>query len=253
MLRSTKNVISSPTFRCQHTSAKKLEEIRERLSQGPGFQDFVQNPEYNKEDWKEYEGKLKREKGENDRLRLPPWLKTTIPTGKNFSKIKDQLRELKLATVCEEARCPNIGECWGGGKHGTQTATIMVILTSVDRDDLPDGGSAHIAQTVKQIKKLNSKIFVECLVPDFRGDFSCVETIATSGLDVYAHNIETVEKLTPFVRDRRAHYRQTLKVLSHAKEHNPKLITKTSIMLGLGETDQEIEQTMKDLREVGVD
>lgn len=128
-----------------------------------------------------------------------------------------------------------------------------IVLTSVDRDDLPDGGSKHIATTVKEIKERNPKIFVECLVPDFRGDFSCVETIATSGLDVYAHNIETVEKLTPFVRDRRAHYRQTLKVLAHAKQHNPKLITKTSIMLGLGETDQEIEQTMKDLREVGVD
>lgn len=120
-------------MRCQHTSAKKLEEIKQRISEGPGFQDFVQNPEYNKDDWKEYDGKLKREKGENERLRLPPWLKTTIPTGKNFSKIKDQLRELKLATVCEEARCPNIGECWGGGKHGTQTATIMVSFIWLDK------------------------------------------------------------------------------------------------------------------------
>lgn len=108
------------------SSSSKIEEIRERLAKGPSFQDFVQNPENTKEEWTEFEGKLKREKGENERLRLPPWLKTTIPMGKNYAKIKTQLRELKLATVCEEARCPNIGECWGGGEHGTQTATIMV-------------------------------------------------------------------------------------------------------------------------------
>lgn len=115
-------------FQCrfQHTRSKSLEEIRERLSSGPSFQDFVQNEDVSNSEWKEYEGKLKREKGENERLRLPPWLKTEIPIGENFNKIKKQLRDLKLATVCEEARCPNIGECWGGGEHGTQTATIMV-------------------------------------------------------------------------------------------------------------------------------
>jgi len=275
---------------------EKLEEIKNRLESGPQFQDFVQNPNYSKEEWNAYQGKLRRGKGENERLRLPPWLKTTIPTGKNYAKIKNQLRELKLATVCEEARCPNIGECWGGGEHGTQTATIMlmgdtctrgcrfcsvktarkppaldplepvntataiaswgldyIVLTSVDRDDLPDGGSKHIAETVREIKRRNPNIFVECLVPDFRGDLECVKTIAESGLDVYAHNIETVEKLTPFVRDRRAHYRQTLKVLKEAKTFNSKLITKSSIMLGLGETDAEVEQTMLDLREAGVE
>ncbi|TMW51572.1 hypothetical protein DOY81_003359 [Sarcophaga bullata] len=277
-------------------ASNKIEEIRERLAKGPSFQDFVQNPENTKEEWTEFEGKLKREKGENERLRLPPWLKTTIPMGKNYAKIKNQLRELKLATVCEEARCPNIGECWGGGEHGTQTATIMlmgdtctrgcrfcsvktarapppldplepvntakaiaswgldyIVLTSVDRDDLPDGGSKHIAETVREIKKRNPNIFVECLVPDFRGDLTCVETIANSGLDVYAHNIETVEKLTPYVRDRRANYRQTLKVLKEAKRFNSKLITKSSIMLGLGETDNEVEQTLRDLREAEVE
>ncbi|GBO99803.1 Lipoyl synthase, mitochondrial [Eumeta japonica] len=181
-------------------SANKIEEIRERLAKGPSFQDFVQNPENTKEEWAEFDGKLKREKGENERLRLPPWLKTTIPMGKNYAKIKAQLH-------------------------------------------LPDGGSKHIAETVREIKS----------VPDFRGDLSCVETIANSNLDVYAHNIETVEKLTPFVRDRRAHYRQTLKVLKEAKRFNPKLITKSSIMLGLGETDAEIEQTMRDLREAEVE
>ncbi|XP_037031604.1 lipoyl synthase, mitochondrial [Bradysia coprophila] len=282
--------------RLQHSRSKSLDDIRERLSSGPNFQDFVQNPDTSNDEWKDYDGKLKREKGENERLRLPPWLKTEIPIGENFSKIKKQLRDLKLATVCEEARCPNIGECWGGGEHGTQTATIMlmgdtctrgcrfcsvktarnpppldanepkhtataiaswgldyIVLTSVDRDDLPDGGSKHIAECIREIKLKNPKIFVECLAPDFRGDIECVKTIATSGLDVYAHNIETVEKLTPFVRDRRANYRQTLAVLKEAKNINPKLVTKSSIMLGLGETDAEVEQTLQDLRSVGVD
>ncbi|XP_013119292.1 lipoyl synthase, mitochondrial [Stomoxys calcitrans] len=277
-------------------SRDKIEEIRERLAKGPNFDFFVQNSDFPKEEWSEFDGKLRREKGENERLRLPPWLKTPIPVGKNFAKIKAQLRELKLATVCEEARCPNIGECWGGGEHGTQTATIMlmgdtctrgcrfcsvktarnpppldpleptnvakaisswgldyIVLTSVDRDDLEDGGSNHIAETVKEIKNRNPNIFVECLVPDFRGDLNCVERIAKSRLDVYAHNIETVEKLTPFVRDRRADYRQTLKVLTQAKTFNDKLITKSSIMLGLGESDEEVEQTMKDLRGADVD
>ncbi len=105
-----------------------LETIRERLETGPQFQDFVQNPEYTKGDWQDYEGKLKKAKGETARLRLPPWLKTKIPLGKNYDRIKTQMRSLKLATVCEEARCPNIGECWGGGEFGTQTATIMVIF-----------------------------------------------------------------------------------------------------------------------------
>ncbi|XP_061401784.1 lipoyl synthase, mitochondrial [Musca vetustissima] len=294
----TRTAATSPTTTAAtaETSRNKIDEIRERLAKGPNFGDFVQNPELSHEEWSQFEGKLRRDKGENERLRLPPWLKTPIPVGKNFAKIKAQLRELKLATVCEEARCPNIGECWGGGEHGTQTATIMlmgdtctrgcrfcsvktarnpppldalepvnvakavaswgldyIVLTSVDRDDLPDGGSKHIAETVREIKQRNPNIFVECLVPDFRGDLQCVETIAKSGLDVYAHNIETVEKLTPFVRDRRADYRQTLKVLTEAKKFNPKLLTKSSIMLGLGETDQEVEQTMRDLREADVD
>lgn len=295
VVRSTSST-SATTAAAAPASADKIHEIRERLAKGPNFQDFVQNPNYTKDEWTEYEGKLRREKGENERLRLPPWLKTTIPIGKNYAKIKEQLRELKLATVCEEARCPNIGECWGGGEHGTQTATIMlmgdtctrgcrfcsvktarnpppldptepvntakaiaswgldyIVLTSVDRDDLADGGSKHIAETVREIKQRNPNIFVECLVPDFRGDLACVETIATSGLDVYAHNIETVEKLTPFVRDRRARYRQTLHVLREAKRFNPRLVTKSSIMLGLGETDAEVEQTMRDLREAGVE
>ncbi|XP_045763173.1 lipoyl synthase, mitochondrial [Maniola jurtina] len=278
--------------RCAYSS--KLDAIREKLREGPGLSDFVS--EDRPKTWDDYEGKLKRERGESERLRLPPWLKTSIPTGSKFSALKKQLRSLKLSTVCEEARCPNIGECWSGGKNGTSTATIMlmgdtctrgcmfcsvktsrapppldpdeprntgkaihewglgyIVLTSVDRDDLPDGGSSHFAETVREIKRQSKEILVECLVPDFRGNRDSIETIATCGLDVFAHNIETVERLTPFVRDKRAGYRQTLKVLATAKEINPDLITKSSIMLGLGETDQQVQQTMKDLRSVGVD
>eukprot|EP01134_Creolimax_fragrantissima_P008171 CFRG8171T1 len=229
------------------------------------------------------------------RERLPQWLKTDIPTGKSFDEIKKKLRSTKLATVCEEARCPNIGECWGGGK-GTATATIMImgdtctrgcrfcavktskapsaldpmepintaktvaewgldyiVLTSVDRDDLADGGSEHFAQVVRELKNEVPNILVECLTPDFQGNLDHVQTVASSGLDVYAHNIETVERLTPRTRDRRAKYRQSLSVLESVKKYNPKLVTKTSIMLGLGETDEEVMQTLKDLRAVDVD
>ena len=128
-----------------------------------------------------------------------------------------------------------------------------VVLTSVDRDDLSDGGAKHFAETVMEIKRRRSDILVECLTGDFGGDLACVELVANSGLDVYAHNMETVETLTAHVRDRRAKYRQSLKVLQHAKKSNPDVITKTSLMLGLGETDDEIYQTFKDLLEIGVD
>ncbi|XP_044758760.1 lipoyl synthase, mitochondrial [Coccinella septempunctata] len=289
----SRNVIN--TFR----NKSHLEELRERIVKGPSLQEFLQNsnpPLEENIDWQNYDGKLKRDKGEDQRLRLPPWLKTKIPTGKNFSKLKEQLRDLNLHTVCEEARCPNIGECWGGGEHKTTTATIMllgdtctrgcrfcsvktsrappapdpnepintataiaswgldyIVLTSVDRDDLQDGGSNHFAETVREIKKRNKAILIECLVPDFRGDLDCVKTIVESQLDVYAHNIETVERLTPFVRDRRAKYRQSLSTLKAAKSFNSELITKSSIMLGLGESDKEVEQTLVDLKEAQVD
>lgn len=119
--------------------------------------------------------------------------------------------------------------------------------------DLPDGGSKHIGATINEIKAKNPKIFVECLSPDFRGNLDCLSDVVNSGLDVFAHNIETVEALTPFVRDRRAGYRQTLGVLEAAKQIRPSVITKTSIMLGLGETDEQVEKTMQELRAVGVD
>ncbi|KAF4528804.1 hypothetical protein B566_EDAN017307 [Ephemera danica] len=272
-------------LRCAQTDHGLPEELRQKLANGPGLGDFIA-----------YGGKLKREKGDNERLALPPWLKTRIPTGANFSKLKSEMRGRKLHTVCEEARCPNIGECWSGGENHTATATIMllgdtctrgcrfcsvktsrappapdpmeplntaeaiqgwgvgyVVLTSVDRDDLPDGGSTHFAQTVQEIKRLNPAMLVECLCPDFRGDSQAIETVAKSGLDVFAHNVETVEKLTPYVRDRRAGYRQTLDVLRKVKQFVPGLVTKSSIMLGLGETDDQVMQTMQDLKEAGVD
>jgi len=266
--------------------------FKKKLDEGPDFGDFVSG---DVESTESYSGKLKLEKGVK-RLRLPPWLQTEIPIGKNFFKLKESLRGLNLHTVCEEAKCPNIGECWGGGENRTATATIMVlgdtctrgcrfcsvktsksppppdpnepvntakaitawgldyvVLTSVDRDDMPDGGARHFAQTVREIKKRNSSMLVECLTPDFRGDLSCVDEIVTSGLDVYAHNVETVAELQSSVRDPRANYKQSLSVLERAKKSSEPLLTKTSIMLGLGESDEQVMRVLKDLRDIDVD
>lgn len=224
--------------------------------------------------------------------RLPEWLKTPIPSpgaNANFGKIKADLRGLGLHTVCEEARCPNIGECWGGDNKSAATATIMlmgdtctrgcrfcsvktnrrpaaldphepentaealarwglgyVVLTSVDRDDLADGGAHHFAETIRRIKAKKPTLLVEALTGDFRGDMDMVKVVADSGLDVYAHNVETVEGLTPYVRDRRATFRQSLKVLAEVKRlKGDDIITKTSIMLGLGEQDEELWDAMR--------
>lgn len=135
----------------------------------------------------------------------------------------------------------------------TQWGVDYIVLTSVDRDDIPDGGAQHFCLTVQLLKHKKPALLVECLVSDFAGSLTSVETLAKSGLDVYAHNVETVERLQPFVRDSRAGYRQSLSTLEHAKRVQPDLYTKTSIMLGLGETDEEVIQTMKDLREIDVD
>ena len=221
----------------------------------------------------------------------PSWLKVRAPAGENYARIKDMLGDLKLATVCQSARCPNIGECWSGGtatfmimgeictrgcrfcnvKTGnpkgaldpfepekvaysiSQMGLEYVVITTVDRDDLDDQGAEHFARTVTTIKKLAPDLIVEILAGDFRGDRDLVNQLADAKPDVYAHNIETVERLTPSVRDPRAGYRQTLNVLKMVKEHDPTRYTKSSIMLGLGETDEEILQTLKDLREVGCD
>ena len=221
----------------------------------------------------------------------PSWLKIKAEFNPNFYKIKNEVSEKKLNTVCEEAHCPNISECWSAG-----TATFMlmgsvctrackfcsvdtgnpkgwldmdepintakavqsmklkyVVLTSVNRDDLPDGGAKHFADTVELIKKLNPGTAVEALTPDFKGLFSSIETLVNCGLEVFAQNIETVERLTHPVRDIRAGYQQTLDVLAESKRINSKVLTKTSLILGLGETDEEIEQAMDDLIQHRVD
>ena len=223
--------------------------------------------------------------------RLPPWLRARAPTGAGFKAVRTLVREHRLATVCEEAHCPNIGECWNAGTatlmlmgavctracrfcsvdtgnpHGwldaqepenaARTVELMklryVVLTSVDRDDLPDGGAAHYAACVRAIKQRNPHTAVEALTPDFRGVLEDVATVVDSGIEVFAQNIETVRRLTHPVRDARAGYEQTLAVLAHAKGHRPAVLTKSSLMLGLGETDAEIDATLADLRAAGVD
>jgi lipoyl synthase len=223
--------------------------------------------------------------------RKPPWLKAKAPTGEGFAAVKGIVREHRLATVCEEAKCPNIGECWNAGTgtimlmgavctracrfcsvdtgnprgwldvdepaNVAHTVELMglkyVVLTSVNRDDLPDGGAKHYADCIRAIKERRPATAVEALTPDFQGVLDDVATVVDSGLEVFAQNVETVRRLTHPVRDPRASYEQTLRVLEHAKKHKPSVLTKTSLMLGLGETDEEIAETMLDLREVGVD
>ena len=225
------------------------------------------------------------------RRRLPEWLRAPLPGGERYADIKHRLRARKLHTVCEEAQCPNIGECWN---EGTATLMLMgeactracrfcavkhdagpppldpqepaksadqvrlmdldyVVLTSVNRDDLPDGGARHFADTIRAIKAASPHTLVEVLTPDFQGRAVDVATVVDGGPDVFAHNIETVERLSPSVRDRRATYAQSLAVLQMAKRHRPSVVTKSSIMLGLSETDAEIEQALQDLRAHDVD
>jgi lipoyl synthase len=221
----------------------------------------------------------------------PGWLKVRAPGGENYTRIKEMLGSLKLATVCQEARCPNMGECWGGGtatfmlmgevctrgcrfcnvKTGNPKGKIdemepekvgysisqmdleYVVLTSVDRDDLPDQGAGHFARTIEVIKKNDPDLIVEVLTPDFRGDLDLVKKLVDAKPDVFAQNIETVERLTPKVRDPRATYAQTMKVLAAVKTFDPTRYTKSSIMLGLGETDEEVLQTLRDLRSIDCD
>ena len=221
----------------------------------------------------------------------PEWLKVPLPGGPTYTFVSGVVKQLGLFTVCQEARCPNVADCWG---HGTATFMLLgsvctrackfcavstgnprglldptepdrvaeavarlrleyVVLTSVDRDDLPDGGAGHFARAVRAIKARAPWVRVEALTPDFRGDRRAVATVMDSGLDVFANNVETVRRLTPRVRDPRASYDQTLQVLAFAKEYRPDVLTKSSLMLGLGETDEEIRQAMRDLRAVGVD
>lgn len=249
-----------------------------------------------------YPGGMGLHTGRDPSMKKPEWLRQRAPQGEKFSRLQDSLSKLKLNTVCVEAQCPNIGECWNGGGgaggegDGIATATIMllgdtctrgcrfcavktsrnpappdplepdntaraiaswgvdyIVLTSVDRDDLPDGGSAHFAKTVMAMKNLKPEILVECLTSDFRGDLVAVFKLVHSGLDVFAHNIETVKRLQKIVRDPRAGYDQSMSVLKHAKQCKEGMITKSSIMLGLGESDEEVKEAMTDLRSIGVD
>ena len=226
-----------------------------------------------------------------ERQKLPPWLKVKLPTGPNVARLKDASRSRGLATVCEEARCPNLAECWGGG-----TATFMVmgdactrgcrfcsvstsvkpplpdpeepsklaltlkemaieyaVLTTVCRDDLPDQGASHLSACIKAIKASVPEMKLEMLLQDFRGDKGLLERVIDSGPDVIAHNVECVERLTAKVRDAKAGYRQSLDVLAHAKTYAPSKPTKTSLMLGLGETEEEIVQAFRDIRAAGVE
>ena len=225
------------------------------------------------------------------RERKPDWLKVRAPGGERYAHLKNTLRMLDLHTVCEEARCPNVGECWGVG-----TATIMllghmctrgcrfcavttgnprgavdprepehvaraisrlglryVVLTMVDRDDLLDGGAGHVASTVRGLHEHQPDLLVEALVGDFAGRHRDVDVIVDAGPDVFAHNVEVPRRLTPVIRDRRCSYDTSLDVLRRAKARAPDRLTKSSIMVGVGESDDEIVETLRDLREARVD
>ena len=223
--------------------------------------------------------------------RKPDWLRLTHPFTPKFKEVKSIVKENHLNTVCEEAMCPNINECWS---HGTATFMLLgdvctrackfcavdtgnprgrldkkepykvalsikkmslkyAVLTSVNRDDLADGGARHYSNTIKAVKEACPKVMVEALTPDFEGKNRSISILLSSNLDVFAQNVETVERLTLRVRDPRAGYQQTLNVLEKAKKFNPDVLTKTSLMLGLGETTKEIESTMVDAYSVGVE
>lgn len=280
----------SPTPTDAPASKRRPTYFKDKLNAVPSFNEFVGlDDPLSPNEALELRTAMVGPKGKQKQItRLPEWLKTPIPDNSNYKKIKKDLRGLNLHTVCEEARCPNISDCWGGSDKSAATATIMlmgdtctrgcrfcsvktskapppldphepehtaealsrwglgyVVLTSVDRDDLADGGARHFAETIMKIKSKRKEMLVEALTGDYAGDLEMVKMVAQSGLDVYAHNMETVEVLTPNVRDRRAKYRQSLKVLDAAKKAKPGLITKTSIMLGLGETEEQLWQTLK--------
>ena len=287
---------TEPTAPPTSTTPRRETSFTDRLNSGPSLFEFT-SPEGPSHEPQVRTALVGKPGGKQKEItRLPSWLQTPIPNNANYKAIKRDLRGLNLHTVCEEARCPNISDCWGGSDKSAATATIMlmgdtctrgcrfcsvktskapppldphepehtaealkrwglgyVVLTSVDRDDLVDGGANHFAETIMKIKQKAPTMLVEALTGDYAGDLGMVEKVAVSGLDVYAHNVETVEGLTPMVRDRRAKFRQSLAVLNHAKESKPSLITKTSIMLGLGETEEQLWDTLRELRASNVD
>ena len=231
-----------------------------------------------------------RARGIPREAKKPAWLRVPMPGGERYQRVRETLRGLSLHTVCQEASCPNVGECWGGG-----TATVMlmgdvstrgcrfchvktaahppaldpdephhlaeavaqlgldyIVVTSVDRDDLPDGGASHFADAIRRLKEIPG-LLVEVLTPDFQGDGEAVRTVGRAAPDVFANNVETVRRLSPVVRDARAGYDQTLGVLARMKGEFPAIVTKSSIMVGLGETEGEVVETMRDLRSAGVE
>lgn len=291
-------VAAAPQVKVTHSErGSRLAALRKQLEDeartGPTFNetaisldDFVFNSE----------GLAKPSRRPDASNRKPSWLKAQPTLGPNYERLKKTIRSLGLATVCEEAQCPNIGECWGGGKDGIATATIMImgdtctrgcsfcaiktskkpkpldpeepakvadvisqwgldyiVFTSVDRDDYEDFGANHFAKTVRLLREKMPEIMIECLTPDFQGDKDLIDIMAKSGLDVFAHNVETVERLQRRVRDYRANYKQSLFVLEQAKVSVPTMVTKTSLMLGVGERKEDLYQTLKDLRNSGVD
>jgi lipoic acid synthetase len=223
--------------------------------------------------------------------RKPKWLRARMPGGERYEAVRQNVSDHRLSTVCQESHCPNIGVCWTAGtatimvmgsvctrackfcavdtgnpkgwldheepENTAKSVELMglryIVLTSVDRDDLEDFGAGHYAACVSAIKRRTPEVAVEALTPDFDAVMPLVEQVVDSGLDVFAQNVETVERLTHPVRDPRAGYQKTLDVLAHAKKHRPDVLTKTSLMLGLGETEEEVLKTMDDLRAIGVD
>jgi len=220
----------------------------------------------------------------------PPWLKVTAPGGARYHQIKERLERLDLWTVCQEAQCPNIGECWSGGTatimlmggtctrgcrfcavmagkpapldprepyHAAEAVVAMgvdyIVITSVNRDGLEDGGAEHFATCVRELDRLQPELLVEVLIPDFQGRLASVDALIAARPDVIAHNVETVRRLTRGVRDARATFDQSLAVLARVKTHGAGILSKTSIMLGLGEADDEVRAALAELREVDVD
>lgn len=234
-------------------------------------------------------GIMDKEEAPKRRLPRPQWLKVKLPGGENYNRLKSLVREQNLHTVCQDARCPNVGECWGRG-----TATLMIlgdictrrcrfcsvksgkpdrhdpdepgrvaaaikemgltyaVITSVDRDDLDDGGASVFAETIRRTRELCPAIRIEVLIPDFRGKKESVETVAEAGPYVLGHNVETVPRLYPAVRPG-SRYLRSLDVLINAKRADQRLLTKSSLMIGLGENREEILQVLEDLRRAGVD
>jgi lipoic acid synthetase len=221
----------------------------------------------------------------------PNWVRAKAPLGPTHARLRELMKQYSLHTVCEEAHCPNVGECWGTGtvtfmimgdlctracrfcnvKSGKPNGVLdpdepgniaravkglalkYVVITSVDRDDLPDGGASHFANTITAVKTFAPDASIETLIPDFMGKLAQIQTVVQAGPDVIGHNLETTEPLTPKVRDPRASYHQSLRVLEHVKQLNRRVFTKSSLMVGLGEREEDVLQTFRDLRSVRTD